>query len=154
MSSTSTVWLKEWIYLGKTLYNMIHEKLKIGRWNVDFLFAPNGYDTEEALTYLYYADASEHIMQKAYHILEDNEMNTGFAFTNQDMREAVVVVGPAESGSEFLDTLAHEVHHVAVAIAESIGVDLAGETPAYIAGDSIRELAKVICDLGCERCQG
>lgn len=132
---------------------MLHESLKIGRWNVDFLFAPDGYDTEEALTYLYYADASDYIMKKAYHILEANEDNTGFAFTNEDMREAVVVIGPTTSGGEFVDTLSHEIYHVAVSIAESIGVDLSGEEPAYIAGDTIRELIEVVCKLGCDKCR-
>lgn len=131
---------------------MIHKKLKIGKWEIDFLFAPDGYDTEEALTYLYYADASDHILRKAYHILEENEKNTGFAFTNQDTKTAVVVIGPTTSGSEFIDTLSHEVYHVASAIADSLGIDLNSETPAYITGDSMRDLAKVICSLGCSHC--
>jgi len=37
-------------------------------------------------------------------------------------------------------------------VARGCGVDLEGETPAHIAGDSARELADVICRLGCARC--
>lgn len=131
---------------------MEHKNLTIGRWNVDFLFAPDEYDTEEALTYLYYADASDHIMRKAYHILEANQENTGFTFTNKDSREAVVVIGPTSSGKEFINTLCHEVYHVAVAIAEGLGVSLSGENPAYITGESMMELAQIICKLGCQEC--
>lgn len=131
---------------------MEHRNLNIGRWNVDFLFAVGGYDTEEALTYLYYADASDDIMRRAYHVLEANQENTGFTFTNQDSKEAVVVIGPTSSGKEFINTLCHEIHHVAVAIAGSIGVDLDAETPAYIAGDSMMRLAQTICELGCRNC--
>lgn len=73
---------------------MIHRNLMIGKWIIDFLFAPDGYDTEEALTYLYDADASDYILKKAYHILESNKHNTGFTFSNPDLKMAVVVIGP------------------------------------------------------------
>lgn len=131
---------------------MIHESLQIGRWDIDFLFAPKGYDTEEALIYLYDADASDDILVRAYHILEDDEDNTGFTFTNQDMKKAVVVVGPTTTGGEFVNTLVHEMYHVASAIADGLGFDLQGETPAYMIGDSAMELTKIICELGCEEC--
>ena len=131
---------------------MLHKKLIIGRWEVDFLFAPDGYDTEEALTYLYYADAPDYILRQAYHVLEDNNQNTGFTFSNQDTKEAVVVIGPYTSGDEFINTLCHEVHHLAVAIADSLGIDLDKETPAYLQGDTTMELAQIICKLGCKKC--
>ena len=131
---------------------MIHRQLHIGRWDVDFLFAPDGYDTEEALTYLYDADASDYILIKAYHILEDNKYNTGFTFTNPDMMTAVVVIGPTSSGKEFINTLCHEMYHVASAIADKLGLDYKGEEPAYIIGGSAMELASTICELGCSRC--
>ena len=131
---------------------MIHEELKIGRWHVDFLFAEEEYDTEEGLTYLYDADASDYILVKAYHIMEDNNLNTGFTFTNKDLKEAVIVIGPTTSGDEFINTLCHEIYHLAAAIGESLGVKLDGEKPAYIAGDSMMELTKIICRLGCQDC--
>ena len=131
---------------------MIHEGLSIGRWHIDFLFAPDGYDTEEGLVYLYDADATDDIIVNAYHIMEDGGDNTGFTFTNQDSRTAVVVIGPASSGEEFINTLVHEIYHVSEAIARSLGYDLSGERPAYMIGDSAMSLAHVICDLGCDRC--
>ena len=119
---------------------------------MDFLFAPDGYDTEEALTYLYYADAPDYILRQAYHVLEDNSPNTGFTFSNQDTKEAVIVIGPYTSGDEFINTLCHEVHHLAVAIADSLGIDLDKETPAYLQGNTTMELAQIICKLGCKKC--
>lgn len=52
------------------------------------------------------------------------------------------------------NTLTHEIHHLAVAIARELGIDLESETPAYIAGDTMREFADVVCRLGCEHCRG
>lgn len=37
--------------------------------------------------------------------------------------------------------------------AEGLGIDLESETPAYIAGDSARELADVVCNFGCRHCK-
>lgn len=45
-----------------------------------------------------------------------------------------------------------EKPNLAVAIASDLGIDLESETPAYVAGDAARELADVICQLGCRNC--
>lgn len=80
-------------------------------------------------------------------------LNCGFTFTNQEMKRALVVIGPSSSGSQFLDTLTHEIHHLAVAIADSLGHDLESEVPAYISGDAALSLAKTICEFGCPHCR-
>ena len=128
---------------------MIHRDLKIGRWIIDFLFAEDSFDDELVLQYLYDADASFAILKRVSEMMEENRDNTGFTYTNPSLMQAVVVVGPVSSGKEFIDTLVHEVHHLAVAIASNLGIDIEGETPAYLAGDSVRELADIICKLGC-----
>lgn len=77
---------------------------------------------------------------------------SGSRYGNGDSYEIIVLIGPTTSGDEFQNTLVHELHHVAVAIASSLGIDLESETPAYIAGNSMRDLAGVVCELGCHRC--
>ena len=131
---------------------MVHRGLKIGRWQVDFLFAPEGYDEDEVMEYLYDCGASDYALLQAKNLMALCEHNCGFTFANPDILQAVVFVGPTTSGDEFVDTLVHEVHHLAVAIAEELGIDLESETPAYIAGDYMRELAEIICSLGCKHC--
>lgn len=132
---------------------MIERTLKIGRWLAEFYFAEDGYDIDTLVDRLFDFGASAATMKKAVALMESGEMNTGFTFSNPYDRLAIVAVGPTTSGSEFVNTLTHEVHHLAVAIAESLGVDLDGESPAYLAGDSSRELAEVVCKLGCRNCR-
>ena len=131
---------------------MIHRVLKIGEWIVDFVFAVKGYDEEAILVFLYEFDASYSVMRRAKRIMESNKPNRGFTFANPILKRAIVVVGPTTSGKEFIDSLVHEVHHLAVAIGKSIGYDLEGEGPAYLSGDSARALAETICELGCDKC--
>ena len=126
--------------------------LFIGHWRVEVHFADDGYDIDEIMGRLFSLGANVDTMRRALQIMEEEEPNKGFTFPNPIEHEIIVVIGPTSSGDEFIDTLVHEIHHVAVAIAEDLGIDLYEETPAYIAGDSARELAEVICQLGCRCC--
>ena len=132
----------------------IHRVLKIGRWVVDFIFATKSYDIEGILSCLYDVGAPRWVMENAGELMSEEKYNTGFTYTNPEIRRAVVVVGPTTSGAEYVDTLVHEIHHLAVAIASELGIDLESETPAYLAGDSARALAEAVCELGCGHCRG
>ena len=132
---------------------MTRRELSIGRWIVEFYFATDGYDVDELLDRMYDFGASVSTMRQAMELMESGRMNTGFTFVNPNDYVAIIAIGPSDDGAEFIDSLVHEVHHLSVAIAKGLGVDLEGETPAYISGDSARELAQTICELGCRRCQ-
>lgn len=128
---------------------MIHRVIALGRWAVDFLFATKRYDIDGVLACLYDAHAPDYIMEQAEDLMLSCDCNCGFTYTNQSKRRAVVLIGPTTSGEEFLNTLVHEVRHLADAIAKSLGVPLDSERPAYISGDTAKALAEVICELGC-----
>ena len=133
---------------------MVHRTLRIGRWLVYVLFVTEGYDSEVVLSFLQTFDASPSVMRRAKRILTDGNVNWGFTFANPEIRRAVVVTGPSTSGAEFLDTFTHETRHLADVIAKSIGYELDAEEPAYLTGDTVRDLAEVVCELGCSHCRG
>ena len=132
---------------------MKKRELYIGRWSVEFYFAEEDYDMDVLLDRLYDFGAPASVMRQAMDLMESDKDNTGFTFTNPYEHCALIAIGPSSDGSEFVNTLVHEVHHLAVAIASELGVDLEGETPAYIAGDSALALAETICEMGCKRCE-
>ena len=132
---------------------MIRRALRIGRWTVDFLFAVDDYDIEGVLGCLYDAYAPDHILAQAEDLMRACDYNCGMTYSNPERMRAVVLIGPTTSGPEFQDTFVHEIHHLAVAIASNLGVDLEGEAPAYLAGDSARALADVVCRMGCGCCR-
>ena len=141
---------------------MIRRVLIIGRWVIDFLFCVGKYDVEGVLACLYDAGAPEYIMDRAEDLMLNCDHDCGFTYSNsqtlhyvnRETHRAVVMIGPTTSGAEFLDTFVHELHHLGVVIATELGVDLAGEGPAYLVGDAARELADVVCELGCPHCRG
>lgn len=131
---------------------MIHRVLYIGRWIVDFLFAEHQYDIEEVLSYLDFVEASDIAVDSAVSLMKEQRPNTGFTFADTEYTYMLVVCGPSSSGKEYINTIVHEIHHLAVIISKSLGVDLRSETPAYLAGDSVRALAEVLCHFGCKNC--
>lgn len=131
---------------------MLHRVLKIGDWMVDFLFAKKKYDIDGVLSCLYDADAPMHTMRRAYRIMTSGRYNRGFTYANNGIRRAVLVVGPATSGKQFQNTLSHEIDHLSDFISASYEMKDDDEATAYLTGDTTMELAKIICELGCERC--
>lgn len=119
---------------------------------VDFLFATEHYDVDGIIACLYDAGAYGSIISRARELMSKCDYNCGFTFSNPESHRAVMLIGPTTSGEEFIDTMVHEVHHLAVAIASELGIDLDSEKPAYVAGDAARSLAEVICELGCPCC--
>lgn len=131
---------------------MLCRPLQLGRWYIEFYFAPDGYDVDELLSRLYDFGARSRDLRDAESLMMNGRYNTGFAFANPWDMIGIIAIGPTSSGEEFIDTLVHEVHHFAVSAAVELGADLREETPAYISGDTARELSDVICALGCNRC--
>lgn len=109
---------------------------------------------EGVLSFLYDMDAPIYMMRKVYRLMKDGDLDRGFTYANEETRRAFVMVGPVSSGKEFINTLVHELHHLAVFIADGVGVDLRSEEPAYLSGDAAMALAETICELGCEHCNG
>ena len=132
---------------------MIRRELKIGRWEIEFYFADDSYDIDTLLDRMFDFGAPAGTMRGAMELMERGDMNTGFTFANPYERVALVAVGPTSNGKQFINTLVHELYHVAVAVSESLGIDLDAETPAYIVGDSALELIDVICQMGCRSCR-
>lgn len=131
---------------------MIYRDLYIGRWHALFVFAPDGYDDNAILDILYDLDASDYILVKAEKKMREGRPNEGFTFANSRMKEALVVIGPSTSGAEFVNTLSHEIYHLSVAVAKSLGLDLEGEQAAYIEGDAMGDFIELVCQFGCDKC--
>lgn len=134
------------------LSDMRHNTLRIGEWVVDFLFAIDTYDKGLILEYLDEFEAETDVISAIEDLISSKKYNCGFTFSNSNIKRALVVTGPVSSSKQFVNTLSHEMHHLAVAIAESLGYDLDSEVPAYVAGDATMALIETICELGCPHC--
>ena len=80
--------------------------------------------------------------EKAINIL--SSYNTGMAVSNQILRMSAIYIGKATSQSQFWDTCAHELAHVATAIIDAYDVPYDSEDAAYLAGFLMRQLVEEI----------
>lgn len=93
-------------------------------------------------------------LRTAYECIMKEEFDCGLTCSNPKKRESVMVVGVASSAEEFYNTLIHEQTHVAMHIAEAIGVDYTSEEFAYLMGDIARQLWPVAAHYLCDCCRG
>lgn len=67
--------------------------------------------------------------------LESCERNIGITFANMSTKEMVVVMTKSTSPKQFLNTMIHELHHMAEFICRADNIPLVGEEISYISGD-------------------
>ena len=64
-------------------------------------------------------------------MLESKKKNTGFTYTDFEKHVTMVIIGEADSASEFFNTFVHEIGHVSTHIAEFYGIDTNSEEIQY-----------------------
>ncbi len=131
---------------------MIHRRVVINEWACEFYFAMGAYRRREILGQLVSCQAPDPVLRRVRHNMRADKLNTGFTFSNGDIRKSVIVIGNTSSGSEFLNSFVHELRHLTDDIAVADGMQLSGEPVAYLAGDIANELSDVVCHLSCDRC--
>ena len=131
---------------------LIHRLLYIGRWRVDFFFAQGDFDPSSVLECLEDMDAPNRVLEDSWFKMQRGVVNEGFSWPNSRMMRSCIYIGPTTDGAEFVNTLTHELRHLADDIATFLGIDLRGEEVAYITGNTAQEFVEVICRLGCPCC--
>lgn len=132
---------------------LIHRILNIGRWRVDFFFATdNDFDYTSVMDCLEDMVAPDWVLEESWFKMREGAINEGFSWPDPRKMRSCIFIGPTTSGSEFINTFTHELRHLADDIATFLGIDLRGEDIAYMTGDTARDLADVVCRLGCTNC--
>ncbi|MDD6210545.1 MAG: hypothetical protein PUB21_08075 [Bacteroidales bacterium] len=136
---------------------MVVRDLNIDRaeWRVRIFYAVTCYHTEEIVGELAGVDCPEEIVKRVRGNLERCEMDTGFTYSNKGMRRTVMVIGLHSSPDEFLNSLSHELRHLADDMAGVLGLSPGGEEVAYLTGDIFGALSEdirlFVCDCSCHR---
>lgn len=75
------------------------------------------------------------ILSSAIEMMEEDNPNTGFCYSNTLSRESVIYIGRTMDSVQFLNTVFHEFCHLAVHISDTDGIDKSSEEFCYLAGD-------------------
>lgn len=120
------------------------------RWHVHCYFAVTDYYTEEILDVLESLGCSDAVYNKVAKKMEQNELNTGFTYSNKLARETLMVIGLASSNAEYINSITHELRHLCDDIASVVGIHDSGEEVAYLTGDVASQMADIIEVLVCD----
>ncbi len=134
---------------------MIRQTIYLERahgWKVTAFYAVTHYEMEEIMQALTSAGADESSLDRAYENLSSDNLNTGLCYSGNG--ESVLVISCVTSPAQFLNSLVHELHHLASHIASALGYDQKGEEVCYIGGETAKQMYPVASKFLCEHCRG
>ncbi len=134
---------------------MIRQQFQLDQadgWLVTAYYAVTHYEVDEIMTALERAGCRGEHLQTAYDNLCSDSLNTGLCYSGNG--ESVLVISCASSPAQFLNSLVHELHHLASHIASALGYNQKGEDACYIAGETAEKMYPVASKFLCEHCRG
>ena len=133
---------------------MIIKDLYIDRydWHVKIFYAVDCYYTLDIIEELRAINCPRSKLDIAYRNLSSCRLNTGLTYSNNAIRETVMVIGKWGNSSEFDNSFAHELRHFTDHIANAFGLESGGEEVAYLTGDIRKELYPVNSMFLCDCC--
>lgn len=124
------------------------------RWQVHIYYAVTGYHAPPILADLVEIDCPPKLMKRIAENLRSGRMDTGFTYSNKQLRCTVMVVGQHSSPAQFLNSLEHELRHLVDDVSDAMNIPVRGEAVAYLTGDINSHIAEdvkmFLCD--CHEC--
>lgn len=114
----------------------------VKKWAVILAYDVEVTDLDELASWLDALGCSRKDREKAIRI--SLGVNSGFTYSNSDLRMSLVVVSDATDESQWWDTLVHEVDHVQSAICDYYDVPLGSEAAAWTQGYIMRKMIDVL----------
>lgn len=132
---------------------MIYRRIEIAQWTCDLYVSIDGYWIDEILEVFSSLDAPADVTRRIERNMLRNELDSGFTFSNPDLRRSVMVIGKPSSGAEFLNSFTHELRHLVDDIAMVDRMPTSGEGVAYLTGDTAMLAADIVCKMSCDHCR-
>ena len=119
---------------------MLRQRIYIRKydWLVYVFYDTDSTDADEILSLLRHIGCKGKNLSDSGESMRNGLDNTGLTFSNNRLRESVMVIGRASSLSEFLDTWQHELTHLQRHICKTYGIDPTQRSPLTSRGTSRR----------------
>lgn len=126
--------------------------LKRIEWHLRIYYAVTRYYADEIIDDLIRVGCDGSNLKEAEKHLWEGNANTGLTYSNLDTHETVMVIGFANSPSEYYNSISHEQMHALAHIAQSYGLNPYGEDVCYIMGEMAMSMYSHVKILLCENC--
>lgn len=114
----------------------------VGKWAIIFAYNISPDDVDEVRAWLDALGASRHDLAHVGAVLERE--NTGFTFSDSELKMSVMCIGHASDVPQWFDTLDHEIDHAQTAILDYYNVESGSEEAAYLQGYIMRRIIRVL----------
>ena len=122
-------------------------------WCVKIYYSISFYQSEDILNDLVDLGCDEEDILIVKESIDDDVYDFASTHSNLIQRKTVIIFGKSSSASEFSNTLAHEVGHLASHISIAEGINPFGEEIQYLVGDITQQMFEVTERFLCEHCR-
>ena len=100
---------------------MIHFELYLDKidWCIECFITTDNSQLEEIMFKLENIGCSKHTIKRARQILSE-QYDSGFAYSNLNERQSIMVINKSTSMEEFVNTYNHEKNHIEMHICEAL----------------------------------
>lgn len=126
---------------------MIHFTITFEKynWDIEVYIVINKANNNKILNSLKCMKCPQKTMEEANKNLHSG-LNSGFTYTNSQLRKSLMVVNKSSSMYEFINTYNHEKNHVEMHICEELKIHPYSEEAAYLSGELASQLfIPVLC---------
>lgn len=131
---------------------MIRQEIYLPKedWTITAYYAVTHLDMEEIMQSLERAGCHGRNLKTAYENLSSGNRDTGLCFSGKNT--SVLVLSVTSSKPQFMNSLVHELHHLASHIATAVGYNLTEEDVCYLAGEIAEKMYPVVGRYLCQNC--
>lgn len=122
-------------------------------WCVKIYYSISFYQSDDILNDLISLGCDEEDILIVKESIDDDIYDFASTHSNLIQRKTVIIFGKSSSASEFANTLAHEVGHLASHISIAEDINPFGEEIQYLAGDITQQMFEVTEKFLCEHCR-
>lgn len=136
-------------------YAMIVQEFTLDKydWKVKIYYAVSFYPIENIVGDLVDLECEDEDILIVESSMKDGVMDFASTHSNLLQRKTIMIFGMSSSASEFANSLAHEVGHLASHISIADNINPFGEEIQYLAGDITQQMFDVTERFLCEHCR-
>lgn len=122
-------------------------------WLIKVFYLINNPDIDQILDELDAIDCEPDTFYRAAEMLEEDEFNTGFTYTDEEKHVTFIIICKTTSADEFFNTFIHEIGHAAEHIAGYFGIKYFSEELQYLQGEIALQMFQEAKEFLCDHCR-
>lgn len=122
-------------------------------WKVKVYYAVDRYYLEDILYDLDNLNIDNYEYLQIKQLMESNEVNIGFTYTDYRQKKSIIVIGLTTSAAEFQNTFDHEKGHLSMHICQYYHLNPYDEEFQYLTGEIGKKLFPYAKQFLCDCCR-